>query len=369
MAFPHLIEEKAGSPGSPVSSDTLLTSAIRIACLGLLGYWALVLLRPFLAILIWSIVFTVALYPAFDRLTAILGGRKILAATAITVLSLAIIMGPATWLGLNLAATTRSLLARLGDGSLRIPLPPESVSAWPLVGSKIYKVWYLASTNISELITAAAPQLKPLGGRLIGAAGSVGGNLLKFIAAIVIAGFLFIPGRPLAKAFKRFLDHIVTRRGGEFVDIAGATIRNISRGVIGVAFLQSLLLGIGLLVAGVPAAGLLSFMAFLLGIVQVGPSLVVIPVIAWCWLTMDGITALVLTIYLVPVNLMDNVLRPLVMAHGLNTPMPVIVIGVIGGTIAHGLIGIFVGPIVLSITWQLLVAWTRDEIAADSVPA
>ena len=361
LASPALIQEKAGPPGSPAPSDTLLISAIRIVCLGLLGYWVLALLRPFLAIIIWSIVFTVALYPAFDRLTAILGSRKALAATAITVLSLMIILGPATWLGLSLATTIRSLIARLGDGSLSIPLPPESVSAWPLVGSKLYELWHLASTNLSELIAASVPHLKPLGGRLLGVAGSVGGNLLKFIVAIVISGFLFIPGRTLAKAFKHFLDHIVTQRGGEFVDIAGATIRNISRGVIGVAFLQSLLLGIGLLCAGVPAAGLLSFMAFLLGIVQVGPSLVVIPVIAWCWFTMDGMTALVLTIYLVPVSLVDNVLRPLVMAHGLNTPMPVIFIGVIGGTIAHGLIGIFIGPIVLSVAWQLLVAWTRDD--------
>jgi predicted PurR-regulated permease PerM len=242
-------------------------------------------------------------------------------------------------------------------------LPPESVAGWPLIGRKIYDVWLLAATNLSELTTAVAPYLKPLGGRLLGAVGSFGGNFLQFTAGVVISGFLFIPGRKLATALRRVLDHVVTEHGAEFIDIAGATIRNVSRGVIGIAFLQSLLLGIGFLLAGVPGAGFLSFLAFVFGVIQLGPSLIVIPVIAWSWFTMPGMIALILTIYLVPVNLLDNILRPLVMGHGLNTPMPVIFIGLVGGTIVHGLIGIFVGPIVLAIAWQLLAAWTREDVA------
>lgn len=351
------------APPVPTASDTLLVSAVRIACLALLGYWALILIRPFLAIIIWSVVFTVALHPVFDRVTTTLGGWKRLTAAGITIVALAIILGPATWLGLSLVGTTRTLIERFGDGSLSIPLPPDSVKAWPLIGDKVYEVWSLAATNLRDLIAALAPQLKPLGGRLLGVAGSFGGNLLQFIAAVAISGFMFIPGRTLLEALKHVLDHVVRQRGAEFVGIAGATIRNVSRGIIGIAFLQSLLLGIGLLIAGVPGAGLLSFLAFLFGIFQLGPSLIVIPVIAWGWLRMEGGSALILTIYLIPVNLLDNILRPLVMAHGLNTPMPVIFIGLIGGTIAYGLIGVFVGPIVLAIAWQLLAAWTRDEIA------
>jgi len=118
--------------------------------------------------------------------------------------------------------------------------------------------------------------------------------------------------------------------------------------------------GIGLLFAGVPAAGLFSFLVLLLGILQIGPSVILVPLIIWSWFAMDTTMAVLFTLYMVPVNLLDNILRPLV-AKGLSTPMPVILIGVLGGTLVHGMIGLFVGPIVLSIAWQLLVVWTRDR--------
>ena len=349
------------SQPDPFSGKTPLIFVVRVACLGLLAYWTLVLLRPFLGIIIWSIVFTVALYPAYEYLSALLWGRRKLAAAAITFFGLLILFGPATWLGISLAENIRLLIQHLGDGSSVVPPPPDSVRNWPLIGGRIYEIWQLASINLKDLIEEVAPQLKPVGGRMLAAAGSIGVNLLKFVLAIIISGFLFVPGRSLVMGAKNFLSHISTKQGSEFVDIAGATIRNISRGVIGVAFLQALLAGIGFLVAGLPAAGLLSFLVLLLGIIQIGPTIVLIPVLAWYWLTKETAPAVLFTIYLIPVSLMDNVLRPLVMAHGLNTPMPVIFIGLIGGTIAHGLIGLFVGPVVLAIMWQLLVAWTREK--------
>jgi predicted PurR-regulated permease PerM len=240
-----------------------------------------------------------------------------------------------------------------------IPPPSEAVQAWPLVGEKIFEIWQLASTNLRDLVIEIAPHLKPLGSSLLAAAGSVGINLLKFTISLVISGFLFIPGPALIRSAKNVLGHFAAERGDEFIDLAGATIRNISRGIIGIAILQALLAGIGLLLAGVPAAGLFSFLVLLLGVIQIGPSVVIVPLIIWSWFAMDTKMAILFTLYMVPVNLLDNILRPLV-AKGLSTPMPVILIGVLGGTLAHGMIGLFVGPIVLSIAWQLLVAWTRD---------
>jgi predicted PurR-regulated permease PerM len=343
------------------SGETFLIFTIRVVCLGLLVYWALTLLRPFLAIMLWSVVFTVALYPLFDYLTALSHGRRALVAAAITLFSLAIMFGPATWLGISLAENMRSLVQHLGDGSLAIPPPPASIKNWPLIGARTYELWQLASTNLKDLIEEVAPQLKPVGGRMLLVAGSVGMNILKFVLAIIISGFLFIPGKSLIIGTKSLLSKVVTTRGEEFVNIAGATIRNISRGVIGVAFLQALLAGVGFLIAGFPGAGLLSFLVLLLGIIQIGPSIVIIPTIIWCWFTKDTASALLFTVYMIPVNLVDNVLRPLVMARGLNTPIPLIFLGLIGGTIAHGLIGLFIGPVVLAIMWQLLVVWMRDE--------
>jgi predicted PurR-regulated permease PerM len=342
------------------SNEELVLLVIRVVCLGLLGYWSLILIRPFLTIIPWSIILAVALYPIFDWLAAKLYGQRALAAIAITVFTFFVMLGPATWLALSLAETVRTLLAQLGDGSLAIPPPSEAVKAWPLIGEKIYEIWQLASTNLRALVIEAAPHLKPLGTTLLNAAGSVGINLFNFIVALVISGFLLIPGPSLIHSIENVLGRVAAGRGEEFVDLAGATIRNVSRGIIGIAILQALLAGIGLLFAGVPAAGLFSFLVLLLGILQIGPSVVLIPLIIWSWFAMDTTMAILFTLYMVPVNLLDNILRPLV-AKGLTTPMPVILIGVLGGTLVHGMIGLFVGPIVLSIAWQLLVVWTRDR--------
>jgi predicted PurR-regulated permease PerM len=341
------------------SNDALVLVAIRVFCLGLLGYWSLILIAPFLTIIIWSIIIAVAVYPIFSWLSAKLHGRRTLAAVVITVFILLVILGPATWLGLSLAASIPRLITRLTDGSVAIPPPPEAVKAWPVIGAKLDQMWQLASTNLSALLVETIPQLKPLGSRFLSAAGSMGINLLKFILAAAISGFLLIPGPALVHSTANILGRVAGSRGEEFVNLAGATIRNVSRGIIGIAILQALLAGIGLLVAGIPAAGLFSFLVLLFGILQIGPSLIIVPLIIWSWFTMDATTAALFTLYMIPVNLLDNLLRPLV-AKGLGTPMPVILVGVLGGALAHGVIGLFVGPIVLSLSWQLLLVWTRS---------
>jgi predicted PurR-regulated permease PerM len=348
-----------------VSNQELMVFTIRVVCLGVLGYWSLILIMPFLTIIIWSIVLTVALYPIFDWLSAKLHGHRGLAAIAITVFTFFVMLGPVTWIALSLVETVRMLFAKFGDGSLVIPPPSGAVKAWPLIGEKVYEAWQLASTNLQALIIEVAPNFKPLGASLLNKAGNIGINLLKFTVALVISGFLFIPGPALVHSAKNLLGRVAAGRGEEFVDLAGATIRNVSRGIIGIAILQGLLVGIGLLLAGVPAAGLFSFLVLLLGVIQIGPSVILVPLIIWSWFAMQTPAAILFTLYMVPVNLLDNILRPLV-AKGLKTPMLVILIGVLGGTLVHGIIGLFVGPIVLSIAWQVLMVWVRDAPKQDS---
>jgi len=355
--MPEDAEKIAATEGS---DRTFIVDAIRVGCLALLVYWSWLLLRPFLTIIVWSVIFAVALYPVFHWLAARLRNRD-LAAAAITIFSLVLIFGPVTWLGVSLGDNLRTLYARLADGSLTIPPPYEAVKAWPFVGENVYEIWYLASTNLRALLGQWAPELTPIGSSVLAIAGTAGLDLVKFIVGIVVSGFLFLPGPRLVHSVKNAMRHIATNRAEEFVDLTGATIRNVSRGIIGISALQALLAGIGMLVAGVPGAGLLSFLVLLFGIIQVGPWIVLGPVIIWSWFALTKTAAVILTIYMVPVMLSDNVLRPLVMSRGLATPMPVILIGVIGGALAHGLTGLFIGPIVLSIAWQLLAAWLREE--------
>ena len=349
--------------GGDQSTTSFIETAIRLAVLALLLYWSFVLVQPFISIFIWSAVLAVALYPIFAWISLRLGGRRRLAAALTTILSLLVIIGPATWLALGLVDSVRAISDRLDPSVMAIPSPPVSIKDWPLIGEPIYQFWDLASTNLSAAFAAVVPQLKPLGTRLLRIGADTGLGILKFLIAVIVAGFLFSPAPALATAVKRFSLRLNPERGEEFVDQAGATIRAVSRGVIGISVLQALLAGIGLMVAGVPQASLITFAVLILGIIQVGPSVVIIPLIIWSWMTMETMSALLFTVYMLPVNLLDNLLRPLVMGRGLKTPILVILIGVIGGTLAYGITGLFLGPIVLAVIWELIVAWIKEQHA------
>ena len=351
------------------SGEDLIQLAIRLGLLAFLIYWTFVLIRPFVPILAWSIVLAVALYPVFDFLSRLLGGRPRLAAVVLTLINLAIVIGPATWLGLSALDGVKEFAGNLSAGSLMVPSPPEGVKNWPLIGPQLYEHWSQASSNIRAALREVAPYLKPLAGVLLGLAGNAGVGTLKFLLSVALAGFLFPYGSQLVAAGRDFLYRVVPEQSEHFLELGGATIRAVSQGVIGVAIVQSLLAGIGFKLAGIPSAGLLAFAVMILAIVQIGAAIVMFPVIIWIWTDKDFTTALLLTLFLVLVGLLDNILKPLVMGRGLTTPTLVIFIGVIGGTLAHGIIGLFIGPIILSLAWELTVAWIRaDRAKAESLP-
>jgi predicted PurR-regulated permease PerM len=340
---------------------TWVRLTVRLGVLGLLLYWSFFIIRPFITIAIWSVVLTVALYPAYDWMVDRLGGRRRLAAVLLTLLNLVIVIGPATWLALGLIDSLRTLAGQLDLSVLTLPPPPITVKSWPLVGDPIYQFWLLASTNLQAAFAEIVPQLKPFGGVLVQIAADAGAGIIKFFVAIVVAGFLFSPAPRLVDTFKSLSRKLAAERGENFVQIAAATIRAISRGVIGISVLQAFLAGLGLLAVGIPGASLITSAVLILGIIQIGPSIVIVPVIIWSWMTMETTAALLFTAYMIPVNLLDNVLRPLVMGRGLDTPMPIIFIGVIGGIISYGITGLFLGPIVLAVLWVLLMAWIREQ--------
>lgn len=366
-----MIAPMQGEEGVPAedknssSRDRLMTTwielTIRLGVLGLFLYWAFVLISPFITIAIWSVVLTAALYPVYDWIVDLLGGRRRLAAALLTLLNLLIVIGPATWLALGLIDSLRTLAERIDLSALALPPPPIALKSWPLIGDPIYQFWDLASTNLQAAFAKIAPQLKPLGGILVHIAAGAGIGIVKFFLAIIVAGFLFSPAPSLVDALRRFSRAVAADRGEKFVQIAGATIRAISRGVIGISVLQAFLAGVGLLAVGFPGASLITSAVLILGIIQIGPSVVLVPVIVWSWMTMETTTALLFTAYMIPVNLLDNLLRPLVIGRGLDTPMLVILIGVIGGTISYGITGLFLGPIVLAVLWDLSAAWLREH--------
>jgi predicted PurR-regulated permease PerM len=347
--------------------DGAIQLVIRLGLLGLLIVWTFLIIRPFVPILTWSAVLAVAFYPAFSWLAERLGGRPRTAAAILTLITLSVVLGPAAWLGLSAVDGIRDLASQISTGDLALKAAPEQIKSWPLVGPQLYDLWNLAYTNIRAVLREVAPYLKPFAGVMLSFAGSAGVGTLQFLLSVFVAGFLFPYGPQLVDAVRAFLFRIVPEQSEHFVGLAGATIRAVSQGVIGVAIIQALLAGIGLKLAGIPSAGLLAIIVLLLSIVQIGAAIVFIPVLIWIWMDKDVPTALLLTIFLGVVGLLDNILKPLVMGRGLTTPTLVILLGVIGGTLAHGIIGLFIGPIILSVAWELAAAWIRVDQDARGI--
>lgn len=355
----------SGTPEAKRQLETWVTDiAIRLFFLGLVAYWSIKLISPFLILAVWAAILTTAIYPIYVWLRARLGGRSRLAALLITALGLGLVLGPAGGLIASMAGTMENFARTMASGSFVLPAPDPAVQDWPLVGKNIYAFWGDMHDDLADVVSRNKDVVVSTGRTMLGIVAGLGIDVLMFAASIVIAGFLYSRGPMLADGCRRFGQRIGGERASGFADLAGATVRNVSRGVIGVSLLQALLAGIGMLVAGVPAAGLIALGALILAIVQIGPALLLVPVTIWVWFEMDTLTAAIFTIYMVPVLTFDNILKPIVMARGLKTPMIVILIGVIGGTLAHGLTGLFLGPVVLAVSYELLMAWVKNEPSA-----
>ncbi|MBS0520958.1 MAG: AI-2E family transporter [Proteobacteria bacterium] len=342
---------------------------IRLALLAGIIYATLLLLRPIAGMLLWSVILAVAVFPLFAFLRRRLHLRPGLAAALLAIVLLALIVLPATVLGVSAVDTLEQYARHLLAGDSLLPHPPEAIRSWPLIGQRIYSFWSEAANDVRKLLAAHVSQIASLGRWIGGIAAGVALELLQFAVAIIVAGILLSYSERLTGTARQLATRVAGSRGGHFLEIAGATIRNVSQGVIGIALLQSALLGVGMLVAGIPFAGAITFVALVLAIVQIGPNPIMIPVIIWAWTAFPAFNATLYTIYTVPLLLIDNVLRPIVMARGLQTPMVIILAGVICGTLAGGLIGLFIGPVVLAVTYDLVMAWLTTEPADAATTA
>ncbi len=340
--------------------------SVRLFVIGFLTYWTFAIVAPFGAMIVWSVVLAVALYPLFDRLSTALGGRPAVAAAAITLAALLLVIAPTTWMGVGFIDPVKSLFAGFDNGDIAVPPPPEAVKEWPLVGAQIYAFWELASTNLHSALAQILPQLKPVGEYLLGMARNAGVGTLKFLLSMILSGFLLAYAGPLMVGMHALAQRIDPGNGHKYLDITGATINAVSRGVMGLSIMQAIIGGIGMFLANVPGASLLTIAILVLGIVQIGPLIVVAPVVFWAWTALSTPAAIALTLCMLTVNYMDNVLKPFIFAHGLSTPIPVIFIGVIGGVLAHGVAGLFVGPVVLAVVWELATAWIAEETPQES---
>jgi len=332
-------------------------AAIRIGVLVVLAVWCWDIARPFVVPIVWGVIIAVATYPAYRGLEARLGGRRVLAAVLFTVLMIVVVIVPSAVLGESMASGVRNAAAAFQAGTLDIPPPPERVKSLPVVGDSFYAFWQLASENIVQAARELSPWIKTAGKWLLGVAAGAGVASLQFLLAIVIAGALLAHAEGGGRATRAIARRLAPERGLGYAVVAEQTVRSVALGILGVAILQGLLAGLGLLVAGVPGAGLLTLLCIVLGVIQLGVAIVLIPAVIYLFSTADTFTAVAFLVYAILISPLDNILKPILLGRGVKVPMLVVFVGAIGGFINTGIIGLFVGAIIFTLGYGLFLAW------------
>jgi len=338
--------------------------AIRLALIFLLVAWCFRIVRPFITPVIWAAIIAVSIYPVYGKLLVAVGHRKKLSAALLVIVGLAAIFIPAYFLFDSLIESAVDLSQNVMSGELKFPAPPAEVSDWPVIGKSLYNIWHLAATNLDALFAQYDEQLRSLlrwfGDAIIG----TGAGILHLVLSVIIAGVFLVTAQPIKEGMSRLFLKLAGQSGLEMMNVATRTVTNVTKGILGVAIIQGILIGACLLLSHVPYAGLWALIATFLGVIQIGSLPVTIGVVIFYFSTKEPLPATVWTIVLILISLSDNVLKPLLLGRGAPVPTLVIFLGAIGGFIASGFVGLFTGAIVLSIGYRLLLVWIDAPVEA-----
>lgn len=327
---------------------------------------------PFLHLMVWALILAVTSYPLHQYMAGKLGGRQGLASVLLVVFAAVLIVSPTAVLMSSLGDSVQQLIRDVQNNSIRIPAPRPGVEKWPIVGEEIHALWSQAHADLPALVQSMQPKVGDLAKAALAFVASIGGGLLQFVAAFIVAGIIMAFGTSAERGNRAIFERIVgAERAGEFATLSTATIRAVAQGVIGVAFIQAIVVGLALLVAGVPWAGVLAVIVLVLGIAQVPAAVVVLPAIGYLWWSDDysNAAAIGYTVVLVLSGMADNVLKPLMLGRGVDAPMPVILFGALGGMAKAGILGMFVGATLLALGYQISMGWVaakEDDAPADA---
>lgn len=351
-----------------MKAGDLARTTFGVLVIGALIASSLWILRPFLGPAIWATMVVVATWPVMLRVQARLAGRRWAAVIVMTVLLLLLFAVPLTLALVTLVDNADRIVefARRVT-TMEVPTtPPAWLASLPFVGERVVLAWeQAAAAGIAGLLGKLQPYAGNVTRWFVTEVGSVGFVLLNFLITVVIAGVLYSHGEEAADQVRRFAQRLGGDRGAGAVKLAGDAIRGVALGVGVTALVQALLGGIGLWVAGVPFAGLLTAAMFVLCIAQIGALPVLIPATVWAfWQGATG-WGIFLVVWSVIVGTLDNFLRPVLIRMGADLPLLLIFAGVIGGMLAFGLVGIFVGPVLLAVSYTLLESWIADEVPTE----
>lgn len=338
--------------------DKAVEIAVRLALLVFIFGWCFEILSPFFSLILWGVIISVAIYPVFNKLQSRMKGKRKLAAILISVILLLVLMIPAWMLAESLWEGVQHLREIYKEGNLVIPPPDDRVKNWPVFAKPVADAWQMASQDLSKALVQFGPQIKTAMGAIFSLIEKTGLGVIQFMISIILAGVFLAyseeGGEGIRKVFVRLGGE---KQGNNFADVSQKTIQNVLKGVLGVAFIQSLLASIGFIIAGVPLAGLWTFLCLILAIMQIGIGPVVLVVVIYMFSTADPLTATLLAIWLFLITLVDNFLKPMLMGKGAPVPMLIIFLGSLGGFMAIGFLGLFLGAVVLSLGYKLYQAW------------
>lgn len=347
-----------------------MASFVQIGALLVLIVWCFQIIAPFISVILWGMLIAVALYPVHSLLAAKFGGREKLSATVFVLLGLAILLVPSWITAESSIGAMKSVGEQLHSGTVSISPPDESVAEWPLIGEKVHGIWSDAASNLEATLNKYSDQLQSLGRHVVSVAGSMAIGILQFVISIIIAGVFLVSAEGGHKTAVKFASSLAGNRGEALIDLAVATIRSVAKGVLGVAIIQALLAAIGLAVIGVPAPGIWAFAVLILAIVQLPPIIILGPIAVWVFSVAEPMPATIFAVYAFIVSISDSFLKPLFLGRGMDIPMLVILLGAIGGMIMSGIVGLFLGAIVLALGYTILMAWMEtDELNNPRQPA
>jgi len=332
------------------------------------SFW---ILQPFLPAAIWATMVVVATWPVMLRIQSLLWGKRALAVAAMTFILLLLLVVPLTLAIATIADNADRMVGwAKWLAEFRVPPPPDWVAGLPLIGDKLQEFWLqIAATGIEEYSARVAPYAKTGTQWFIGKAGNFGLLFIQFLLIVIISAVMYAGGESAAAWLKHFGHRLAGERGTDAVVLAGQAIRGVALGVVVTALVQSVLGGIGLALAGVPLPGMLTVLMFLLCIAQLGPILVLLPAVVWLFISGDSGWGTFLLVWMLIVGSLDNFLRPYLIKKGADLPLLLIFAGVIGGMLTIGLVGIFVGPLILAVAYTLIDAWVKDDRGSVRPPA
>lgn len=348
-----------------IKGNSIYDTIIRLFFLFIIIAWCLMILYPFVGIMLWGLIFALAFYPLHTSMVKRMGGKPKLASFIIVLVSLCIIIIPSWYFLDSIVEELKTLKTEFQNGTLTIPPPSESVQSWPIIGGSVYDLWQSASLNLKETVLTYKDQLAGFGSTIAKGILSATSGVFQMMISLIIAGILLVVGSA-GESIRKFFRKLAGDKGDEFADITKKTVGNVVRGVLGVALIQATLVGIGLLLAGVPYAGVWTLIVFLFAVLQLPPTLIVIPVAVYLFSERELLPAILWSVYLVLAAISDNVLKPILLGKGAPVPMLVIFIGVVGGFIFSGFIGLFTGAVVMSIGYKLFAEWINSPNQTDS---